>query len=197
MRIGLFGGSFNPIHDGHIHLAKSVYDKVGLDKIIFIPSKISPHKSNKEYVSNEHRFNMCKLAIQDIPNFEVSDFELSRECISYSIYTVRYFKEKYPTDELYLLIGSDMLLTFNEWKEYQEIMSKVTLSVISRENGDYDTLLKKSKELSKYGKIIIPKVSPIEVSSTEIRKNIRFNREYSCNLNEKVVQYIKSNNLYR
>lgn len=197
MKIGLFGGSFNPIHDGHIHLAKSINDEVGLDEIIFIPSKISPHKSNKEYVSNEHRFNMCKLAIQDIPNFEVSDFELSREGISYSIYTVRYFKEKYPTDELYLLIGSDMLLTFNEWKEYQEIMSKVTLAVISRENGDYDTLLKKSKELSKYGKIIIPKVSPIEVSSTEIRKNIRFNKDYSCNLNEKVVQYIKSNNLYR
>ena len=197
MKIGLFGGSFNPIHDGHIHLAKSINDEVRLDKIIFIPSKISPHKSNKEYVSNEHRFNMCKLAIQDIPNFEVSDFELSREGISYSIYTVRYFKEKYPTDELYLLIGSDMLLTFNEWKEYQEIMSKVTLAVISRENGDYDTLLKKSKELSKYGKIIIPKVSPIEVSSTGIRKNIRFNKDYSCNLNEKVVQYIKSNNLYR
>lgn len=197
MKIGLFGGSFNPIHNGHIHLAKTINSVVGLDKLIFIPSKISPHKSNEEYVSNEHRFNMCKLAIEDIQNFEVSDFELTRDGISYTIYTVRYFKEKYPNDELFLLIGSDMLLTFDQWREYQEIMSKVTLAVISREDGDYNSLLKKAENLSRYGKILIPDITPIEVSSTEIRKNIRFNQDYSCNLDEKVVQYIKSNNLYQ
>ena len=92
MKIGLFGGSFNPIHNGHIHLAKSIKDTFNLNKIIFIPSKRSPHKSNEEYVSNEHRLNMCRLAIQDIPNFEVSNFEISRDTISYTIYTVRYFK---------------------------------------------------------------------------------------------------------
>ncbi|MGN1411402.1 MAG: nicotinate (nicotinamide) nucleotide adenylyltransferase [Oscillospiraceae bacterium] len=197
MNIGLFGGSFNPIHNGHIHLAKSVNSAINLDKTILIPSKISPHKSNDEYVSNEHRFNMCKLAIENLPNFEVSDFELSREGISYSIYTVRHFKEKYPNDNLFLLIGSDMFLTFDQWRDYIEIMSKVTLAVISRQDGDYNSLLEKSRELSRYGKIVIPKVKPLEVSSTEIRKNIAFNKYYPCNLDEKVVQYIKSNNLYR
>ncbi len=196
MKIGLFGGSFNPIHNGHIHLAKSIKDTFNLNKIIFIPSKKSPHKSNEEYVSNEHRLNMCRLAIQDIPNFEVSNFEISRDTISYTIYTVRYFKSIYPNDELYLLIGSDMLLSFDTWKNFKEIMQNVTLAVVSRENGDMSALQEKANELSKYGKILIASVQPIEVSSTDIRKNIRFNKDYSCNLNKKVVQYIKSNGLY-
>lgn len=197
MNVGLFGGSFNPIHNGHIHLAQSINSAVELDRLIFIPSKISPHKSNDEYVSDKHRYNMCKLAIQDFPNFEVSDFELTRDTISYSIYTVRHFKKLYPNDTLFFLIGSDMLLTFDQWREYQEIMKNVVLAVISREHGDYNTLVKKSNELSKYGKIMILDILPIEISSTEIRKNIRFNIDYSCNLDEKVVQYIKSNSLYR
>lgn len=196
MKIGLFGGSFNPVHNGHIHLAKSVQVDLNLDKIILIPSKKSPHKSNDEYVSNEHRFNMCKLAIEGIPNFEVSDFEFLRDTISYTIYTVRYFKEVYPKDDLYLLVGSDMFLTFETWKDFKEIMQKVTLVVVSRENGDMDSLLKKSNELSKFGKSIVVETNPLEVSSTEIRKNIRINQYYSCNLDEKVVQYIKSNGLY-
>jgi nicotinate-nucleotide adenylyltransferase len=140
---------------------------------------------------------MCKLAIEGISKFEVSDFELSREGISYSIITVRHFKEVYPNDELYFLIGSDMLLTFDEWRDYQEILSKVNLAVVSRENGDRENLLHKADELSKYGNIVVVDVPPMEVSSTEVRKNVRFDKDYCCNLSEKVVQYIKSNSLYR
>jgi len=196
MKIGLFGGSFNPIHNGHIYLAKSIMDSLNLDKIILIPSKKSPHKSNVEYVSDTHRLNMCNLAVQNIPNVEVSDFEICRDTISYTVYTVQYFKENYPNDELYLLIGSDMFLSFDTWKDFKDIMQNVTLAVVSRCNGDMDTLLEKSMQLSKYGKIIVSNTAPLEVSSTEIRKNIRFNQYYSCNLDKKVVQYIKSNGLY-
>lgn len=196
MKIGLFGGSFNPIHKGHIHLAKSVRDTFGLDRIIFIPSKRSPHKSNDEYVSNEHRLSMCRLAIQDIPNFEVSDFEISRDTISYSIYTVRYFKDIYTNDDLYLLVGSDMFLSFDTWRNFKEIMQNVTLAVVSRVDGDIPYLQEKADKLRNYGKILIAPVDAIEVSSTEIRKNIRFNKDCSCILDEKVVQYIKSNSLY-
>lgn len=196
MKIGLFGGSFNPIHKGHIHLAKSVKDTLNLDRIILIPSKKSPHKSNDEYVSNEHRFNMCKLAIQDIPDFEVSNFEFLRDSISYTIYTVEHFKSLYPNDCLYLLIGSDMLLSFDTWKNFQEIMQNVTLAVVSRHNGDMNSLVEKSKQLSEYGEIVLVNVNPVEVSSTQIRKNIKIGKEYSCILDEKVVQYIRLNNLY-
>jgi nicotinate-nucleotide adenylyltransferase len=196
MNIGVYGGSFNPIHNGHIHLATAVRDTLSLDRVILVPSKVSPHKSNVEYVPNTHRLAMCELAIQGVDNLEVSDYELLQDGISYSIYTVRYFKATYPNDRLYLLIGSDMFLTFDTWKEYREIMRLVTLAVVSREVGDMLALESKRLELSPYGEIVVAKVPPLEVSSTEIRKNIRFNTEYSCNLDEKVVQYIKSNGLY-
>jgi nicotinate-nucleotide adenylyltransferase len=198
MNIGLFGGSFNPIHKGHIHLAESVYSALHLDRVIFIPSKKSPHKSNAEYVSDEHRLNMCKLAVQDFPNFTVSNFEILNDGISYTIYTVRHFRKLYPNDTLFLLIGSDMLLSFDTWKEYREILSTVTLAVVSRQTGDYNALTQKAKELTSQcnANVIILSVPPMEVSSTEVRKNIAFNKDYPCNLDKKVVQYIKSNGLY-
>lgn len=196
MKIGLFGGSFNPIHNGHINLATSVKDSLGLDKVILIPSKKSPHKDSSAYVSNTHRLNMCRLAIQGLRGFEVSDFEINRDTISYSIYTVEYFNSKYPNDILYLLIGSDMLLTFDTWKEYKRILSMVKLAVVSRQNGDMQSLLLKAQSLKPYGDAIILNTPPLEISSTEVRKKVAFNEECSCILDEKVVQYIKSNGLY-
>lgn len=196
MKIGLFGGSFNPIHNGHINLATSVKDSLGLDKVILIPSKKSPHKDSSAYVSNTHRLNMCRLAIQGLKGFEVSDFEINRDTISYSIYTVEYFNSKYPNDILYLLIGSDMLLTFDTWKEYKRILSMVKLVVVSRQNGDMQSLLLKAQSLRPYGDAIILNTPPLEISSTEVRKKVAFNEECSCILDEKVVQYIKSNGLY-
>ena len=98
MKIGIFGGSFNPIHKGHMHLAESVMEDIKLDKIIFVPSKISPHKSSDEYISENDRLEMVRLSIMNNRNFEVSDYELTQDRVSYSVYTVRHFKEKYPDD---------------------------------------------------------------------------------------------------
>lgn len=200
MKIGIFGGSFNPVHNGHIHLAESVRKSLNLDRVIFVPSKISPHKSSENYVSEVHRLNMLKIAVDNMDNkkyFEVSDYELSRERISYSIYTVRHFRKIYPLDELYLLIGSDMLLSFDKWYRFQEIMTETTLAVTSRENGESELIIKKIEQLSHFGKIIVNKTPPFPASSTEIRKKIVKNQNYACYLNENVVQYITSNNLYR
>lgn len=196
MRVGLFGGSFNPIHLGHVHLAESVRDALSLDRVVLVPSRRSPHKSNDEYVSDEHRLNMCRLAVEGIPGFEVSDYELLRDTVSYTVYTVRHFREVYPDGTLYLLIGSDMLLSFDTWKDYRTILRDVSLAVVSRERGDVGRLLEKSEELSRYGEVVLVEAPPMEVSSTQIRKNIRNSVEYSCNLDEKVVQYIESNGLY-
>ena len=102
-KIGIFGGSFNPIHNGHIHLAKVVKDELCLDKVIFVPSNNPPHKDDDEFESNEDRLEMCRLAIADSDGFEVNDFELQREDVSYTVYTIRHFKEAYPDDKLYLL----------------------------------------------------------------------------------------------
>lgn len=196
MKIGIYGGSFNPIHNGHMHLAECVMNDLGLDKIIFVPSKISPHKSSDEYVSEKDRLKMIELAIAEKDKFELSDYELSQERVSYSVYTVRHFRELYPDDELFLLIGTDMLLCFEKWYCFEEIMQNVILAVAARNDGDLKDIEKKAEELSGYGKIIVSKSPAYPVSSTEIRKKIRKNQNWSCYLDENVVQYIRLGTLY-
>ena len=172
-KIGLFGGSFNPIHNGHINLAVSVKNELKLDKVIFIPSGTAPHKSSNEYVSAEERLEMCRLALEEYDDFEISDYELCRQGKSYTVYTVRHFKQLYPYDELVLMVGSDMLLTFDQWYEYREILGKVTLAAISRCGTDLNQLYKMSEKLSLFGKTIVVNASAVTISSTKIRKMIK------------------------
>jgi nicotinate-nucleotide adenylyltransferase len=196
MRIGIYGGSFNPVHKGHIHLAGIAAADFGLDKIYFVPSKISPHRSSEEYVSEEDRLEMLRIVCRNEEKLEVCDYELRSDRVSYSVYTVEYFRSIFPDDELFLLIGSDMLLSFEKWYRFEDIMKEVTLCVVSRNKGDVGKLRKKAAELRKFGKILISEAEPIEVSSTEIRKKIEKNKNYACYLDENVVQYITLRGLY-
>lgn len=196
MKIGIFGGSFNPVHNGHIHLAVKSADEFGLDLVFLVPSKISPHRSSDEYVSSESRLEMLRLAGMCDRRLKVSDYEINSDRVSYTIYTAEYFREKYPDDELFLLVGSDMLMCFDKWYRFEDIMKICTLAVVSRNDGDIPKLEKKAEELRKYGKVFIGKTEPLEISSTEIRKKIFKNEDFSCYLDENVVQYIKMENLY-
>ncbi len=195
-KIGLFGGSFNPIHNGHINLAVSVKNSLGLDRVILIPSGTSPHKSSDEYADTDDRLSMCRLACEEISGLEVSDYEILRSGKSYTVYTVRHFKELYPDDELYWLVGSDMLLCFEEWFEYREILEKVNLAAISRHGSDNGDLLEMADKLSEYGNVIVVNAGVVEISSSKIRKMIKNNEDLSCYLNGKVVKYIVLKNLY-
>lgn len=197
MRTGIFGGSFNPVHNGHIHLAEAVKEELSLDRIFFVPSRISPHRSSDEYASGEDRLEMLRLACEGINGLEVCDYELKSERISYSIYTVEHFREIYADDELFLLVGSDMLLSFDKWFRFKDILLQASLAVVSRENGDIEKLYKKAEELSEFGRIYVSISAPIIASSTEIRKNIVKNDNWTCYLNKNVVQYIKLKGLYR
>lgn len=195
-KIGLFGGSFNPIHKGHINLACSIMETLNLDKVIFIPSGEAPHKSSSEYANAADRLEMCRLAVSEYPFFEVSDFEINREGKSYSIYTVKHFKKLYPDDKLYLMVGSDMLIFFDKWFEYKEILKNVTLAAVSREGTDFDVLKHTAENLRKYGEIIVVNNRAFPVSSTILRKMIKNNEDISCYLDEKVVKYIMLKKLY-
>ena len=126
----------------------------------------------------------------------MSDFELKTDRISYTIYTVEEFRRRFPKEELVLLIGSDMLLSFDKWHRYEDILREVTLAAFSREEGDLEELEKKADELRRFGRVILSKADPVVVSSTEIRKKIAKNENYSCYLDKNVVQYIRSGNLY-
>lgn len=196
MKIGIYGGSFNPVHNGHIHLAETALKDFGLDCIFFIPSRISPHKSSEEYVSGADRLEMLKLACSGNERFHISDYELKNSRISYSVYTVEHFRRKFPHDKLFLLIGSDMLMSFDTWYCFEKILSDVTLCVVSRNEEDLDTLRKKARGLSVYGKILISSAPPEVISSTEIRKKLHENSDFSCYLDENVVKYIISKKLY-
>lgn len=196
MRTGIYGGSFNPVHNGHIHLANSAAEELGLDRIFLLPSGISPHRSSLEYASGEARMEMLRLACMGHEKLIPCDFELRNEGKSYTVYTAREFRRRFPEDELFLLVGSDMLLSFDSWYRFEEILRIVKLAVVSRENGDMERLEEKAEKLRKFGEIFICSAPPEEVSSTEIRKKIKKNENFSCYLPENVVQYIMQNNLY-
>ena len=132
-RIGLFGGTFNPIHFGHLRAAEEVQEFFHLDKIIFIPARIPPHKTEKAIVAPEHRLNMVKLAIQYNPCFEISDFEIQRNSKSYSIITIEHFQKKLGFDtSLFFLMGMDAFLEINTWKDFAQLFSLTNFIIMSR-----------------------------------------------------------------
>ncbi len=196
MKIGIYGGSFNPPHKGHIMLAEELSRKLGLDKLIVIPSNISPQKTDNGNIEPVHRINMCKKAFTH-PVFTVSDCEIKRGGKSYTFDTLTYIKNMYKDDELYLFMGSDMLLSFHTWYRYEDIMSMCTLCAVSRENEEVGKeMLRYADDTLKNGNVMIFDITPFPVSSSEIRQNIRMN--ISCNglLNDEIIDYIKENNLY-
>ncbi len=201
MKRAIFGGSFDPVHNGHVKLVESLCEAVMPDEVIVMPAGISPFKKDmkRRPASGEDRLKMCRLAFADMPRVTVSDYEISRTEVSYTVDTLRHFRELYPNDELYLLIGSDMLLTFDKWRKFEEILADCTLCAASRENASADMALlrKKAEELHRYGDVLLIDTEPFEISSTEIREKIMKNSDISCYVPKNVVKYILENNLYK
>lgn len=191
MKIGVFGGTFNPPHNGHIRLAKAAADELKLDKLLVIPSCIPPHKIAAKLADGQERLEMCRLAFGCDPRFEVSPMELERGSRSYTVETLRELKALYPDSELYFIVGSDMLESFDKWYLWQEILSLSVLCAASREEGY-------SPDLSRFGKLAerikIITLDPLEVSSTQIRNS---SGEVSPELlDPKVAAYIREHGLY-
>ncbi len=192
MKIGIFGGTFNPPHKGHVRLANEAAERLGLDRMIIIPSCIPPHKIAGKLASGEDRLEMCRLAFEG-SLFEVSSTELDRGSKSYTVETLRELKKIYPQDELYFIIGSDMLKTFSQWYCWEEILSLAFICAASREKGfepDLSAYTAQQRE-----KIILLDIEPFEVSSTQLRRIIAREAETHL-LDEKVRQYIEANGLY-
>jgi nicotinate-nucleotide adenylyltransferase len=193
MKIGIFGGTFNPPHYGHLIVAEFIREEVGLDKIIFIPCSIPPHKQNNEYLSQiaspEHRFEMVKLAIIGNKFFEVSDIEINRGGVSYTIDTVNYFVSNFPEEKFYLLIGADQFAEFHTWRKPDEIVQKVNLIVFNRPG-----FVIPKTEFSKFATFIT--IPNIEISASTIRKRIRHGKSIKYLVPPAVEEYILANKLY-
>lgn len=191
-KIGILGGTFNPVHSGHLHLAQLCFDELCLDKILVIPTNIPPHKSADNIVENHHRVNMLKLAFEGFNNVEISDIELKKQGKSYTIDTLLTLKEKYPNNELFLIVGGDMFLCFEKWKDYKKILSLCTVCTAPREDNEYNSLIAYQNILDpQHNKTIIFNSNVLSVSSSEIRNNI------DCALiPSKVKEYIIQEGLY-
>lgn len=196
--IGIFGGTFNPPHLGHKRLAFEAAKAAGLDKIIVIPDAQPPHKDSPFLADGIDRLEMCRRTFCE-SLFEISDIELKREGKSYTVDTLTELKKLFPDDELFLIIGSDMLLCFDKWRRFEDILSMVTLVCLSRESAiTSDELLCFAKERLGIdeGGIIISDSLPFEVSSTEIRRMIALKDDASDFLAPGAYRFIKERRIY-
>ena len=195
--IGIMGGTFNPIHNGHIYIAEKAHEILGIDKILFMPSKIPPHKLNQNIIPEIHRCNMVKLAIKDYDFFEFSDLELSREGITYSSDTLQILREKY--DEVFFIIGADSLRDIEKWHEPALVMKLAHLVVAPRSDAMEQFALEKyGDELkARYNaKITFLHFDSMNISSSEIRANLSKNKAIGGLLPASVLKYIKEEKLY-
>lgn len=197
-KTGIFGGSFNPIHMGHIIAANNAVELLKLDRILIMPTYLPPHKSAVEYAGLNDRIEMCRLASHRIKGAEVSLIEALRKGVSYTSDTLSQIKEIYPDDELFLIIGADMFLTLQEWHEPKTVFALAKICVLPRDNSDIAVLERQSEMLSEIGaESIILQVPEFNVSSTQIRNNIKKGESISGLVCAEVEEYILKNELYK
>jgi len=189
-KVGLFGGTFDPIHHGHLITAQSVKELRSLDKIIFVPAFISPHKQHEKASSAEHRLNMLKLALNDIPFFECSDFEIKQHTISYTIDTLREFKNYF--DEIDLIIGYDNIFKFHTWKEPDEILKLANVIVLKRKSSHPLDFVDKYVEAATF-----VQTRGIEISATDIRNRVHQELPIHYLVPKIVENYIYKHKLYK
>ena len=200
-KIILFGGSFDPIHRGHIIVAKSAAKQIGSDKVVFIPARRSPHKEFFPNAGDNARLDMISIAISAENTFQVSDCELKRSDPSYTIDTIRFFRQTYPDDtQFYWLVGADMLAELPKWYEIRSIIDECNLSIMDRGGMDAPDMTAlegviTSERVEKLKKNMIS--TPLEeVSSTEIRAKLAQGQDVSELLDADVLAYIRENRLY-
>ncbi|MDR2909613.1 MAG: nicotinate (nicotinamide) nucleotide adenylyltransferase [Oscillospiraceae bacterium] len=197
MKIGVFGGTFNPIHNSHIYLAREYERQLGLDRVVIVPSFIPPHKEAENLADGQDRLNMCRLATKAMPLFHVTDFEVKNEGKSYTFRTLRHIADKYPGSELYLIMGADMFLTVQDWRLAPEIFRLATLCGAQREKGELTTLdIHKQVLENKGARCVIIDIEAKPLSSTQVRDMIAEGRDASNLLHPEVLTYIVSHGLY-
>lgn len=195
MKTLIFGGTFNPPHLGHERMAHLAYRAIGPGRMLIIPAFTPPHKEVEQgSPSPRQRLELCKAAFGNLEFAEISEIELERGDKSYTVDTLAQLREMYPDDEFFLLIGSDSLIHFTEWRRFEEIMKEAFLVVVSREERDYPVLSRTAQDYrEKFGaKIIILRDSPLVLSSSEIRAGALS----EATVSKPVLEYILENDLY-
>jgi nicotinate-nucleotide adenylyltransferase len=215
-KIGVFGGTFNPIHVCHLRIAARVRELVGLDRVIFVPASIPPHKA-VDLAPAIHRLEMVRLAVAGWPGFEVDDLELTRKGPSYSADTMETFRDRYPDADRYFLVGIEMFRTLSTWRDPHRLVAACRLLVIGRQGAPFvdlfdtpwlgvvsrDALLRLDADAGEavldpgpHAPVCLVKPSPCDVSSTQIRQDLAAGRSVKKVLPAPVQSYILQNRLY-
>ena len=212
MKIGIFGGTFNPIHYAHLRIAEEVRERCALDRILFMPAKLPPHKEVDESVSFAHRLAMTEAAVGDNAAFAVSDLEARREGKSYSVHTLEILRRENPGDEYYFLMGMDSFAEIESWREYERLFSLAHIVVTSRPgapDGDpltllpvamadefcYDYAAKKLRHKSGYSVVFLEETY-LDISSTKIRRLAGEKRSIRYLTPAVVEEYVNRHALY-
>ncbi|OSI09367.1 nicotinate-nucleotide adenylyltransferase [Neisseria zoodegmatis] len=201
-KIGLFGGTFDPIHNGHIHIARAFADELALDMVVFLPAGNPYHKKEEQTRTDaRHRLAMTELAISDDPRFAASDCDIIREGATYTFDTVQIFRQQFPSAQLWWLLGSDSLLQLHTWKKWQTLVNQTHIAVAAREG---DNIAQAPRELHGWigsalqnGSLHLLQTPMYNISSTEIRRRIRNGEPVSGLIDPRVENYIARNHLYR
>ena len=188
MRIGILGGTFDPIHMGHLILGEEALGQLNLDKIVFVPAYLPPHKPRGSFASSNERYRMVHLATCSNPHFEVSRIELEEKGKSYSIETIKKFKKKYSKAEVFFITGADSLKGLFSWKDIKQIFRLSHFVIAKRLDYPIKNVPKTVKTIS---------IIPVGISSSEIRRRIAKNKSIHYLVPDKVVEYIKRKRLYR
>lgn len=198
-KIGIFGGSFDPVHLGHTGLAADAVKQAGLDKVVFVPAKLQPFKLDKKLTSGDARIDMLRLATADMDNVEISSYELDAEGISYSYLTMRAMQEKYgESAKLYFITGTDAFLKLDTWMNAEELLTSYSYVIGTRPGYKQEELNSCIDRIhKKYGtEIININNTQIDVSSTEIRDMLRVGKSAAGLISGEVERYIRENGLY-
>ncbi|MCD8309584.1 MAG: nicotinate (nicotinamide) nucleotide adenylyltransferase [Clostridia bacterium] len=196
MKILIFGGAFNPVHKEHVNMFAAAYSAIGCGKAFVIPTAVSPHKSGQMQASPEQRLKMCSLAFGGFKNTVVRDYEIKNGGASYSYITCEHFKELYPQDELYFLMGADMFATFGSWKNPSRILACATLAVCAREGEEPVTKSLKNFNNNFSGSVKIINYTGAKVSSTAVRVKAALGYDISADVPQLVAQYAATNGVY-
>jgi nicotinate-nucleotide adenylyltransferase len=190
MKIGLFGGTFDPVHFGHLIIAETIRNDMELDRLILLPAAVPPHKQDQQITAFHHRVAMLNLAIEDDPEFSVSEFEFNKG-ISYTIDTIQYFKSTFPDDSFYLIIGADSLFELDTWKDPDRLLNSVPVIVARRTGYPFNKVTRKWRKRCQW--IDTP---CIELSSSDIRSRVSAKQSIRFRVPRPVEKYIIQNGLY-
>ena len=200
MKIGIMGGTFDPIHKGHLMLGEYAQKLYDLDKIWFMPNGNPPHKLNSNIESQaNHRVEMVKLAIEDYAGFDIQLYEVERKEVNYSYMTMKHFNDSFPEDEFYFIIGADSLFAFESWK-HPELLVKTCKILAAYRDGKNTSEMEEQIEYlnEKYGaEILLLNTPNVDVSSSDIRRMIKNNEDISDLVPTSVLSYIQTNKLFR